>query len=347
MKIAICKTDRGGFTPGWIEYCKNQNIDYKVVDPYASDVVEQVRDCDIVMWHHAHFDYRDALLAKSLLASLEMAGKTVFPDHNTGWHFDDKVGEKYMLEALGLPLVPSFTFYTKREALDWAAKTDYPKVFKLRGGASSQNVKLARSRKEANKLINKAFSGGGYAAFSPWVTLRERWRKFREGKASALDVCKSIARIFMPGTNNKMLRNEKGYAYFQEFMPRNEYDMRITVLGGASGNIKAFGFRRMVRKGDFRASGSGSIVYDGVDPRAVRQAIDAARAMKSQLTAFDFIFDPAGNPLIVETSYGFVPSAVDACRGYWDATLAWHEAPSLNISAEILNELLAEHQQAN
>ena len=54
--------------------------------------------------------------------SVEASGKKVFPDFNTVWHFDDKVGQKYLLEALDLPLVPTWVFYDKTEALQWADK---------------------------------------------------------------------------------------------------------------------------------------------------------------------------------------------------------------------------------
>ena len=89
----------GSFSDRWIEYCKKNNIDYKLVNAYDDNVIEQVRGCDAFMWHHHHTNSRDVLFAKQLLYSLQMSGIKVFPDFNTGWHFDDKVGQKYMLEA--------------------------------------------------------------------------------------------------------------------------------------------------------------------------------------------------------------------------------------------------------
>ena len=119
------------------------------------------------MWPHDHGNYNDALFAKQLLYALQMAGKRVFPDFNTTWHFDDKVGQKYLLEAIGAPLVPSYVFYSKREALEWAKQTSFPKVFKLRGGAGSANVRLVRTRSEAYRLISKAFTSG-FSQFNRW-----------------------------------------------------------------------------------------------------------------------------------------------------------------------------------
>ena len=81
MKIAIHKS--GGFSERWIEYCEKNQIDYKIVNAYDSDIVEQVKDCDAFMWHHSHINYKDVLFAKQLLYSLEIAGKKVFPDWKT------------------------------------------------------------------------------------------------------------------------------------------------------------------------------------------------------------------------------------------------------------------------
>src|SRR5690554_5639993 len=106
MKIAIHNTKSEGFFDNyWINYCKKNNIEFKLVNAYDSNIVDQVKDCTAFMWHHSNYDYRDALFAKQLLYSLEQKGMKVFPDFNTTWHFDDKVGQKYLLEAIGATLV--------------------------------------------------------------------------------------------------------------------------------------------------------------------------------------------------------------------------------------------------
>lgn len=60
-------------------------------------------------------------------------GSGFFRDYETNWHFDDKIGEQYLLEAIGAPVVPGYVFYTLREALEWIDKGGFPKVFKLLG----------------------------------------------------------------------------------------------------------------------------------------------------------------------------------------------------------------------
>ena len=159
MKIGIHKA-KGSFSERWIPYCEENNIDYKIVDCYRSDIIQQLSDCDALMWHFNHKGARECKFAKQLLYAVKKSGKEVFPDFNTVWHFDDKVGQKYLLEAIGAPLAPSYVFYTKKDAIGWAKNTVYPKVFKLRNGAGSDNVKLVKNYGQAKRLINKSFRKG-------------------------------------------------------------------------------------------------------------------------------------------------------------------------------------------
>ena len=98
MKIAIHKSN-WGFSPDWIKYCQQNGVPYKIVNCYDSDIVTQLKDCTVLLWHHHHSSAKDVLFAKELLFSLEQSGFKVFPEFNSNWHFDDKVGQKYLLEA--------------------------------------------------------------------------------------------------------------------------------------------------------------------------------------------------------------------------------------------------------
>lgn len=320
MKIAIHK-NKDSFALYWEAYCQRNNIPYKWVNCYDNDIIAQLADCTALMWHHKHSSSKDVVFARQLLFSLEQSGFTVFPDFNTGWHFDDKVGQKYLLEALKVPFVPSFVFYSKGEASEWIKQATFPKVFKLRGGAGSSNVRLVKSKNEALKLAGIAF-GKGFKQYDAWDNLMERWRRFRLGQVKTYEVLKGIARLFYEPRFSKTMGREKGYLYFQEFMPANDSDTRIIVIEG-----KAFALKRMVRENDFRASGSGTFKFhrSEFDERCVQISFETTRKMKAQCVAFDFVFDPAGNPLIVEVSYGFGLGVYDKCPGYWDEKLTWHE----------------------
>lgn len=320
MKIAI-HDNPNSFSERWIEYCKKENIDYKLVNAFDSNIIQQLSDSDALIWHHHHGNFKDVSAAKKILFSLEHAGIQVFPNFKTAWHFDDKVAQKYLLEAIEAPLVPSYVFYDKKTALEWAEKTSYPKVFKLKGGAGATNVKLVKSYSQAVNLINQAF-GRGFAQFNRLGYLKERFSKFKNGKDTFVGVLKGIARLFIVPEFAKQQPPERGYVYFQEFLPNNSSDTRVIVI-----NDKVFAIKRIVRANDFRASGSGDIDYDfqNIDKKCLKIAFDVHKKLGSQCTAFDFIFDENGNPLIVEISYGFSIKAYDNCPGYWDYELKWKQ----------------------
>ena len=185
MKLAIHQSE-AGFHPRWVAYCEQQGIPFTRVNCHASDIVEQLRDCDGLLWHHSQMNPRDLLVAKAILSALEHSGFRAFPDWRTGWHFDDKVAQKYLFEAVDAPFVPTWVVLERHSALDSAT---FPKVFKLRGGAGSSNVRLVRNRNDARRLVRRAF-GSGFSSYDARGSLRKRWRKLCLGKAGSNQVGK-------------------------------------------------------------------------------------------------------------------------------------------------------------
>lgn len=321
MKIAIHQ-DKGSwsFSNDWIRYCEEKGYDYKVVNAFDTDIVEQVKDCEIFMWHHNHMIHRDRLVAKQILYSLQQAGKTVFPDFNTGWHFDDKLGQKYMLEAIGAPLVPSYAFFDWQKAREWIESTTFPKVFKLRGGSGSSNVMLVRSKREALQLTKKAILKG-IPVYNKKGYLKEAIRRYQTNQGSIKEIMKALAHFIIKTPLQRSVGNEIGYAYFQDFIPDNNFDIRVIVIDN-----KAFAIKRYCRDKDFRASGSGKISFakNEIDIKCVELSFKTASDLELQCVGFDWVFDVDGNPLIVEMGYGFVPNAYRECEGYWTKNMEWH-----------------------
>jgi glutathione synthase/RimK-type ligase-like ATP-grasp enzyme len=273
------------------------------------------------MWHHDHGDNQDILFAKQLIYALGQTGMKVFPNSKTNFYFDDKVGQKYLLEALGIPIVPSYVFYSKSEALNWIDKTSFPKVFKLRGGAGAANVKLVKNRSHAYRIVNNAF-GKGFEQFDRIGYFKERFNKYTDGRDSLLGVIKGFGRLFITTKFAKNTYPEKGYAYFQDFIPNNEFDIRVIVI-----DEKAFAIKRNNRKNDFRASGSGNIQYERIHfpIDLINLSFEIAEKLQSQCAALDFIYDNKITPLLVEVSFGFSQQGYENCEGYWDKSLNFHE----------------------
>ncbi|MBS9461269.1 hypothetical protein KIM67_02515 [Flagellimonas sp. 389] len=337
MKIAIHHRNNS-FSQRWIEYCKENDIAFMLVNCFDSNIMSQLKDCDVLMWHWSHEDPKAKLFAKQLMFSLEKASKRVFPNSNTVWHFDDKVAQKYLLEAIEAPLVNSYVFYSKEESFNWIEKATFPKVFKLRGGAGSINVKLVKNKGTAKKLVRKSFDKG-FGASGRKELMRNRLWHFRKDKNinTFLGILKGLGRLFLKTDLEKMSGREKGYAYFQDFIPNNNSDTRVIVIGN-----KAFAIERIIRKNDFRASGSGIIKYpdnDSMDKRCIEIAFEISKKLQSQCTAYDFVYKD-NTPLIIEISYGFTEKVYYPCKGYWDDELNWHKGsfnPQYFMIEDILN----------
>src|SRR5699024_6886579 len=131
--------------------------------------------------------------------------------------------------------------------------------------------------------------------FNRIENFKERIRRYKSGQSSFFNVIKGIGRLLIPTQFSKNQSREKGYAYFQKFIPNNDYDIRIVVV-----NDIAAGERRFVRENDFRASGSGKFSYDGIDKEVVKVAFEVAERLKLQSVAFDFVYDENNQPLIIE-----------------------------------------------
>ena len=137
-------------------------------------------------------------------------------------------------------------------------------------------------------------------------------------------LCKGIFRLIIPKTYAKMHHREKGYVYFQDFIPNNDYDLRVVVVGD-----KLVAEKRYCREGDFRASGSGLFEYGSISKEVLNIAFEVSEKLKLQSVAFDFIYNE-GKPLIIEMSYGFGTHGISNSPGYYTRDLNYHkEKPDL------------------
>ncbi len=286
----------------------------------SPDFTEQVRGCDLFVMRWGHYD-SDRQQALAVLPVVEgELGVRCYPDMRTCWHYDDKIRQWLLLGAHNIPIVPSKTIWDRGRAIEWANSADYPQVFKLSGGAGSTGVVKVDSPAEAIRLIRRMFGRGIMPErFTHRDNLRFRFfSPLRELRRKAGDL-RRLARGIDP---SPWWRLQKNYVLFQQFLPGNQFDTRVSVIGG-----RAFAFRRMVRPGDWRASGSGQIDHDPapIDMRCVEIALETSRKLGFYCMAYDFVFDSSGQPKICEISYTFQARAVRNCPGWWDSELNWQQ----------------------
>lgn len=340
MKIAIHKNDTL-YTKYWIEYCEKNKIQYVLVNAYDTNIIEQVKDCDIFMWYFSHVIYKDVLFAKQLIFSLEQIGKIVFPNSKTCWHFDDKLGQKYLFESLGIQSAKGYAFYDKESALQWAKGQEYPKIFKLRGGAGSNNVMMAKNFSEAKRYIKKVFACG-YKPYRCFDSLKNTVKLYLDNRASIRNVLGDIYRCFFYPKVYKMLPNQKGYAYFQEFIPNDGFDYRVEVCGD-----KAIAMVRYCRKNDFRASGGHNDHFDKelIPADVIKFAFDVTRQLQMQSVALDIVRDKRDGKLyLIEVSYCYGIDEDEFEHGYWTADGEWH-GESFNGIYWMIESAIEEYKQ--
>src|SRR5574341_2384471 len=165
MTIAIHPDNDGSesYSEKWAKFLEERNVEVEWVDLTKVNALEQVKGYDGVMWRWVHSPH-DKIKAPKILYTIEnYLGIPVYPNHNTCWHYDNKVAQYYMLRAAGVPLPQTWIFWDKNSAFEWAKKTEYPKVFKLSAGAASSNVIKVHSEADALRLIKKMFDGGIFA----------------------------------------------------------------------------------------------------------------------------------------------------------------------------------------
>lgn len=327
----------GGFSDRWTDHCRARGIVCEPVDGFDSNIIERLCGFDGFLWHFDHVESRDMLVAPMVLEAAESIGLEVFPNRATRWHFDNKLSQKYLLEGLGAPLAKSEVFYSEDAARAYVATATLPLVAKLKAGSGSANVQLLRSTAQAEAYCKKMFGAGENPLPSYFSDASTRVRSVAQAGALIPKLKRAPAALRRRLMKRRFTARERGYVYFQEFLPGNEFDTRITVVGDT-----AWGFIRRVRPGDFRASGSRDIDYDlqFVDKECVRIAFQTAERLGSQSTAFDFVKTPDGEPKIVEISYGYESGAVYAVSGQWRRDLSWQDG-QLYAEDVIIDNLVA------
>ena len=318
-------------SPRWAELLTAAGHQVRWVDVLRPDILDQVKGCHGFMWRHGHFpQYRQ--IARRLLPVLEGdLGLAVYPDQPTCWHYDDKIAQFYLLSAHQIPIPKTWVWYDRDQALAWLPQAPLPLVCKLWSGAGSANVAMIQTLDEAKRLIDRAF-GRGLASLNAGYDLRVWgvWPRMR-----------CAGQVLLKGKTDLLPRAwelHKGYVLFQEFLPDNPFDTRITVIGN-----RAFGFRRFNRDGDFRASGSGKLDVDPrqVDPRTVRLACRVAEQLQTQSVAIDGL-RRGDEPVVGEITYAYASWAVRSCPGHWEkqgAELIWKPGPMWPEEAQVADFL--------
>jgi glutathione synthase/RimK-type ligase-like ATP-grasp enzyme len=316
MRIAIHHRE-GSFSNEWIKLCEEKNIKYSVVNAFDNNIDCKILDSNLFLWHFRHDNSVEKEFATKFITTLGKLGVETFPSCFDTNYYDNKVAQKYIMEFFDIKHAKYHYFIDKRKASLFLENTEYPIVTKRSTGSGSINVSLLKSKRKANKLLNKAFGKG---LKTNKTTDRLKILKNSERRDEWQKSLKILVKHFFYRSKLNMFR-EKGFILFQEFVPKQTYDIRIVVVSN-----RAYCAKRLCPKGDFRASGIGRALYgkNEIDIRFIQLAFESAKKMNVSLLAIDMVFDKRiESPVIVEISPLFSPSSMNPCEGYYTNELIW------------------------
>ena len=311
------------YTEKFRDILLKNNLPAVLIDPNSNSLLDELEKCSHLLFRHTMAD-TDALIYDAIfnIASNVFHIKC-FPDFETSWPYENKVKEYYLLKSHGFPIVDSQVFWNYDHAYKYLREASFPLIAKLPKGAGSSNVIIIDSVRDGQRIINQVFFKGVRPR-----RLRSRYNLTSISKLGIYEYVKSRLKselmkkgIIQDKTEHPEWQIQKDAILFQKFLPGNTFDTRITVIGN-----RAFGFRRFVRKNDFRASGSGNFNMDNskIDLRCVEIALTISKKLGFTTMAYDFIYDENKKPWINEISYNFVDFLIQKCPGFWDDNLSWH-----------------------
>jgi len=169
------------------------NIPHKIIEINKSDWIEQVSDCDIIVWG---LSSRPSKLEeeRSKLYFLEKnLGKLCYPTFDEAYLYEDKIRFYYFCKLNDLPVVNTFISHNESEANQFIESCTYPIVTKISTGSGSRGVSLIKTLPKAKKFVRTVF-GSGKTTYNTYL-------------------------------------KQKDYVYFQEYISDCEYDLRVIVVG--------------------------------------------------------------------------------------------------------------------
>ncbi|EFK96825.1 conserved hypothetical protein [sediment metagenome] len=289
IKIALCE---GIVSPVWTDrmataldsekaYFK-QEMRWDRININCDGWIEKLEKYDAILWPPGCMGVKPSSHLKEKIFFIQNhMKKLIVPNYESTWHFESKVAQSYIFNFHKIPSPRTVATFSLNNAKSLLNNEEYPLVFKKSSDAASRGVRLVKNSMKAKYLAWKSLYTGLW------------WKAAR--------------RILH-------LDHKDNVVYWQEFIPKNECDLRITAIG----RKWAFGFWRWNRPNDFRASGSGLIDYvKPIPENAINLCLDLNIKHNFDSMAYDIVFKE-GNPVIVEICYTYVDKAIYNSPGHYE-----------------------------
>lgn len=183
----------------YVNACRELKIKYKVLDITGPDWQEVMLQsgCDVYLvvpsvtfstWKQM-YDERVRIIAEDM-------GKPIFPSYSALWMWESKRRMHYWLKANGISHPNTWVFYDRAQALEFAATTTLPVVFKSNMGSGASGVIIFEQRSRLKKHISRCFCKGytnerrgpndrevGSVLFQEYLPNVREWRVVRIGES--------------------------------------------------------------------------------------------------------------------------------------------------------------------
>ena len=179
---------------------------------------------------------------EDILLGIYQQGGVLIPDFYLFRAHHNKSFQEIYKNLLNFGNLSGKTFGTFKEFSPEARNINFPSVFKIPNGAGSQGVFLVKNYKQALKRAKKLSN-----SFDCFIK-----RLYFQSRAI-------IAAILKIRNKERIYRNNARKFVVQEYVPNLNDDWKILIYGQ-----HFYALNRKVRRGDFRASGSGKFSY--IDP---------------------------------------------------------------------------------
>lgn len=181
------------YWPRFEKFLNYNSFETIIFNINESNWIENVKKCDVIVYRtpSEHYDQYESKMKVWFIENI--LKKKVLPSYNHLWYYEDKIAQYYLLKELKLPVIDTFISFSYDESIKYINNCRYPFVSKITTGSGSLGVEIVKSKRKAERVVNKIFTSGyrtGYSYFK-----------------------------------------QKNYVYFQKYIDNCEYDLRVIVIG--------------------------------------------------------------------------------------------------------------------
>jgi glutathione synthase/RimK-type ligase-like ATP-grasp enzyme len=271
-----------------------------------------VRDA-VVIYASAQYPEYYQYIEHCLLYA-EVCGGRLLPNYLCFRAHENKFVQELIKKKLGLRAPVSRLFGTMDEIVGALDTVEFPAVLKYPQGFGGSSVSRVDSAEQLmtelrTKMIDTVIRPVGLRRA---ITERRRYHQ--------------RTRLY---TNRYPLRTKR--FILQQFLPGLDSDWKVLVFGN-----RLFCLKRYVRRGDFRASGSGNFTFDETPPPALLDFASAVlKAIDSPWASLDIV-EADGKHYLLEfqcVHFGLYTLMRNTCYYYFDGR-TWQKQAVANAEAE-------------